>query len=100
MKDGSPIAKNHDFKPYAILVVIVFIGLRDAYYIKLVSRATAAIGLLSLRDTQSVPGKRPPICVNNGLHARISLLMFFLSMRSFPRRLPLEMFYRLGDINI
>jgi hypothetical protein len=43
MKVGSPIAKNHSFKPHASLVIMVFIGLRDAYYIKLVSGATAAI---------------------------------------------------------
>ena len=55
------IAKNSNFKPHASLVVIIFIGLRDAYYIKLVSGAKAAIRLLSLRDTQSVPGKRPSI---------------------------------------
>jgi hypothetical protein len=52
MKKTLPqIAKNYDVKPYASLDVIVFIGLRDAYYIKLVSGATAAI-----RDTQSISG--------------------------------------------
>jgi hypothetical protein len=37
-------------------VVIVLIGLRDAYYIKLVSGTTAAIGLLPLRDHTTSSG--------------------------------------------
>jgi hypothetical protein len=86
MKKTVPqIAKNHDVKPYASLVVIVFIGLRDAYYIKLVSGATAAI-----RDNQSIFWLT---CMHLSRAG-------FLEYAELSARLPLEMFYRLGDINI
>jgi hypothetical protein len=67
MKDSFPNREEPRLQPHVILVVMVFIGERDAYYIKLVSGVTAAIGLLSLRDTLSGPANDLQFCVNNSL---------------------------------
>ena len=99
MKVGSPIAKNHSFKPHASLVIMVFIGLRDAYYIKLVSGRQQQSGCCRSERHSQFRASCLQFCVNNGLYTWISLVLNFLSAELLAR-LPLEMFYRLGNINI